>query len=148
MSLGEKYREKPITRMYPTPFQTLSVSSRLLALSRTTDEAPLASVWLGQTQQLSPLGVRATGMDQNGGTRGSDGSPALWPQNLSTATGRDPDCATATNVARNPATKNRFGGVNLNTGEVFTMREQLQPFRCVANSGRCPLQAATIDPNL
>jgi Flp pilus assembly protein TadG len=46
------------------------------------------------------------------------GARALWPQNLSTATSRDPDCTTGANTARITATKNRVEGVNLATGEV------------------------------
>jgi len=46
------------------------------------------------------------------------GARGLWPQDFSTATSRDPDCSTATNVARTTAMKNRVDGVNLSTGEV------------------------------
>ena len=46
------------------------------------------------------------------------GARGLWPQDLSTATTRDPDCVTATNVARTTTTKNRVEGANLTTDEV------------------------------
>jgi hypothetical protein len=46
------------------------------------------------------------------------GARGLWPQNLSTATSRDPNCANAVNVALTTATKNRADGANLTTGEV------------------------------
>jgi Flp pilus assembly protein TadG len=46
------------------------------------------------------------------------GARGFWPQNLSTATSRDPDCTTATNVATTTATKNRVEGINLTTDEV------------------------------
>ena len=46
------------------------------------------------------------------------GARGLWPQDLSTATTRDPDCANAENVARTTATKNRVESTNLTTDEV------------------------------
>jgi Flp pilus assembly protein TadG len=46
------------------------------------------------------------------------GARGLWPQDLSTAASRDPDCVTGTNIARTTATKNRVEGANLTPGEV------------------------------
>jgi Flp pilus assembly protein TadG len=46
------------------------------------------------------------------------GARGLWPQDLSTAATRDPDCANATNVARTTTTKNRVESVNLTSDEV------------------------------
>jgi Flp pilus assembly protein TadG len=46
------------------------------------------------------------------------GARALWPQDLSTALTRDPDCVTAMNVASTTTTKNRVEGANLTTVEV------------------------------
>jgi len=46
------------------------------------------------------------------------GARSLWPQDLSTATSRDPNCSNATNVALATTTKNRVESANLSTGEV------------------------------
>lgn len=46
------------------------------------------------------------------------GARGLWPQNILTATSRDPDWSNAETKARTTATKNRVDGINLTTGEV------------------------------
>ena len=46
------------------------------------------------------------------------GARALWPQNLTNAVGRLPNCTNAETWARTTATKNRVDGTNLAVGEV------------------------------
>jgi Flp pilus assembly protein TadG len=46
------------------------------------------------------------------------GARGLWPQDLSTATNRDPDCATAATEALNTTTSNKVDGVYLASSEV------------------------------